>query len=182
MKPVVIYISGAPGAGKSTLAKLLSDQLYIPFVSSDMIHGGLEFTEPDHDRNSAIRTVFVPLLVHYAKNDVSFIVDHVLQKDIAQSTIIDMLRKYANVIYIHVQTDDPIRRYVERIKTSAQPDIIRRRKLLLKRAVHHIGNLQNTANVIDLDIPTLVVDTKNGYDPALNDIISFINKAREGKV
>ena len=180
MKPIVIYVSGAPGAGKSTLAKLLSEQLYIPYVSSDLIHGGLELTHPHHDRKHAIQSVFVPLLLEYAKNDISFIVDHVLQRDIAKSTIVDKLQEYANVVYIHVQADDPIGRYVERIKTSEQPDIIRRRELLLERAGYHTNNLQNTADAIDLGIPTLVVDTNSGYRPALSEIVSFINEIREG--
>jgi len=180
MKPIVIYVSGAPGAGKSTLAKLLSEQLYIPYVSSDLVHGGLELTHPHHDRKYAIQSVFIPLLLNYAKNDISFIVDHVLQRDIAKSTIIDKLQEYANIVYIHVRADDPIGRYVERIRTSKQPDIIRRRELLLERAGHHANNLQNTAHVIDLDVPTLIVDTNNGHNPTLSEIISFINKAREG--
>lgn len=178
MKPTVIYVSGAPGAGKTTLAKLLAEQLYIDHVSSDMVKGGLEFTHPGQDREAATRNVFLPLLVNHAEKGISFVVDHVLQKDIAKDTIIEKLQAVANVIYIHVRTDDPIKRYIERIENSELPDIIRRRELLLERAKHHRNNLMNTADVIHLDVPTIVVNTDSSYDPTLNEVISFINEHR----
>lgn len=175
MKPTIVYVSGAPGAGKTTLAKLLAEQLYIAHISVDTVKGGLEYTNPGHDRQASTQNVFVPLLIEYAKKGISVVVDHVLQKDIAKSTIIEKLEAVATIIYIHVETADPIKRYVERTQTSKLPDIIRRRNLLLDRASHHRDNLINTANVIDLDIPTIVVNTDDGYKPGLSEIISFIN-------
>jgi len=179
MKPTIIYVSGAPGSGKTTLAKLLAEQLYIDHISSDMVKGGLEYTSPGQDRQASIAKVFLPLLIDHAEKGVSFVVDHVLQKDIAKGSVIDMLLDVANVIYIHVQTEDPIKRYIERIQNSELPDIIRRRELLLERATHHRDNLVNTAEVINLGIPTLVVKTDNGYNPSVNEVISFINEYKK---
>jgi len=144
-----------------------------------MVKGGLEFTKPGHDRQASIGAVFLPLLIDHAEKGVSFVIDHVLQKDIAKSTIIEKLENVANVIYIHVETEDPIKRYVERVKNSELPDIIRRRDLLLDRAAHHQHNLVNTEKVIDLGVPTIVVNTDNGYDPLLGEVISFINEHRK---
>jgi adenylate kinase family enzyme len=176
MKPTIIYVSGAPGSGKTTLAKLLAEQLYIQYISSDMVKGGLEFTNPGQDRQASIANVFLPLLIDHAEKGVSFVVDHVLQKDIAKSTIIKKLESVANIIYVHVQTDDPIKRYIERIQNSELPDIIRRRELLIERSVYHRDNLVNTAEVIKLDIPTIVVSTDGEYKPTISEVISFINE------
>jgi len=179
MKPTIIYVSGAPGSGKTTLAKILAEQLYIDHISSDMVKGGLEFTNPGQDRQASIGNVFLPLVIDHAEKGISFVVDHVLQKDIAKSTIIEKLESVANVIYVHVQTEDPIKRYTERIQNSELPDIIRRRELLLERATHHRDNLVNTAEVIDLDIPTIVVNTDEDYDPSVNEVVSFINEHKK---
>jgi predicted kinase len=176
MKPTIIYVSGAPGSGKTTLAKILSEQLYIHHISSDLIKGGLRFTDPDCDIGTAIHTAFVPVMVAHAKQGVSFVVDHVLQKDIAKSTIIDVLAQHANIIYIHVQTSDPIKRYIDRTTTSQLPDIIDRRGLLIERARHHLDNLEQTAHPIELGIPTIVVDTNEGYVPVIDDIVTFIHQ------
>jgi adenylate kinase family enzyme len=176
MKPTIIYVSGAPGAGKTSLAKLLAEQLYIHYISSDMVKGGLEFTYPGHDRQASIINTFLPLLIDHAEKGISFVVDHVLQKDIAKTTIIQKLEPVANVIYVHVQTTDPIKRYIERNQNSELPDIIRRQELLKNRAEHHRNNLVNTAKVIDLGIPTIVVDTNDNYTPSLHEVIAYINE------
>lgn len=178
MKPYIIYVSGAPGAGKTTLAKLLAEQLYIPHISSDSVKGGLEFTSAGIDRQASIANVFVPLLLDHARKGISFVVDHVLQKDIAKETIIEKLEEVANIIYVHVEAEHPIDRYIERVEQSELPSIIRRREVLLERAEYHKDNLSNTQNVIDLGVPTIIVDTNNGYRPALNEIILFINERK----
>ena len=174
MKPVIIYISGAPGSGKTTLARHLSKQMNILHISSDLIHGGVAFTNPDHDRSETIRDIFVPHMINTAKLGISFVVDHVLQKGMAQETIIDKLQEYANVIYIHTQTTDPIGRYRHNIETNESQDVQSRRDYLISRAEFHAGNLENTAHKIDLNVPTLVVDTNDNYSPSLIEIVSFI--------
>ncbi|QQG50458.1 MAG: AAA family ATPase [Candidatus Saccharibacteria bacterium] len=173
-KPIIIYISGSPGAGKTTLAKLISEQLYIPHVSSDLVHGGIELTQSNHDRKAAIANAFVPLMISMAQKQISFVVDHVLQKDMGKADIIDKLVPHARIIYIHVYCADPIARYIHRIESSDLPNIEKRRAALLERAVFHKENLSRTADVLDLSVPTLVVATESGYNPAINDILAFI--------
>lgn len=178
MKPTVIYVSGAPGSGKTTLANLIAEHLYVHRISSDHIKGGLAYTNPAQDRNTTTKSVLVPMLIETAQHGVSYVVDHVLQKDIAKTTIIDELRTVANVLYIHTETKDPISRYIARVKASTVPDIIQRRDLLMERAVHHRNNLDNTQHAIELDAPTLVVNTDEGYNPSLEKIFTFIEEHR----
>lgn len=179
MKPTVIYVSGAPGSGKTTLAKHLSEQLNLPRLSSDLVHGGVSFTRPDHERSDTVRDIFVPYMIDTAKLGISFVVDHVLQKDIAKETIIEKLQEYANVLYIHTQTSDPIGRYRHRIETDESVDTKARRDLLLSRADCHANNLANTASMIELGVPTLVVNTDNAYEPDLGEILAFIQSVHE---
>lgn len=182
MKPTVIYVSGAPGSGKSTLANLLAERLYIHRISSDLVKGGLAYTDPNQDRNVTTGSVFVPMLIEAARLGVSYVVDHVLQKEIAKETIIDKLTPLANVIYIHVEASDPITRYIERTNASTVPDVVRRRDILMERAVHHKDNLENTRHVIDLGVPTLIVNTDDGYEPNLEQIFLFIEENRRGSL
>jgi adenylate kinase family enzyme len=178
MKPTIIYVSGAPGSGKTTLARHISKQLNIPQISSDLIHGGVAFTQPDHNRSETIRDIFVPYMIDTAKLGISFVVDHVLQKNIAKETVIDKLREHANVIYIHTQASDPIGRYKHNIETNESIDVKSRQDYLIKRADFHANNLDNTINKIDLGIPTLVVNTDNEYSPSLKEIIEYIQSSK----
>lgn len=173
-KTAIVYVSGAPGSGKTTLAKLLSEQLYIPHVSSDLIHGGVALLQPEHDRKHTLQHVFIPTMVAMAKKGVSFVADHVLQKGIAETTIIDKLRPYATIVYVHTQTADPIERYIDRTKHSQLPSIVSRRRQLLERADTHKQNLKLTDEPLALDAPLIVVNTDNGYNPSLERIVAFI--------
>lgn len=173
-KPTIIYVSGAPGAGKSTLAKALSEQLYVPHVSSDLVHGGIALTDPNHDRLETLHNVFVPAMIDLAKRGISFTADHVLQKGISETDIIEKLRPHANIIYVHVESKDPLERYVKRVRTSTLPSVVERREHLLGLVPAHTRNLPKTAQPLDLGVPVLTVNTDDGYSPPLEDVVAFI--------
>ncbi|HEX6258637.1 MAG TPA: AAA family ATPase [Candidatus Saccharimonadales bacterium] len=175
-KPLIIYVSGAPGSGKTTLARILADQLYVPSISSDTIHGGVAFLHPEHDRKQTLVNVFVPTMIGLAQNSVSFVADQVLQKGVSEATIIDRLRPYAQIINIHTVCSDPIARYMQRVQSSEVPSVIARREQLLERAAYHKGNLDKTSQPLDLGVPTLVVNTDEGYTPNLSQVLNFIKK------
>ena len=173
-KPVIVYVSGAPGSGKTTLARLLSEQLYVPHVSSDLVHGGVAFTRPEHDRKQTLRDIFVPVMIDMAKRGVSFVVDQVLQKGISEADIIDRLRPYATIINIHTECTAPIDRYTKRVAASNLPSVVRRRTHLLALAASHQANLAKTDQPLGLGVPLLSVNTDDGYNPSLPEIMTFI--------
>ena len=173
-KSVIVYVSGAPGSGKTTLAKVLSEQLYIPQVSSDLIHGGVAYLRKDHDRKKTLTDIFVPTMIDMAQKGISFVVDHVLQGGISESEIIDRLRPYATIVYIHTQASNPIERYIDRTSNSTLPSIIERREQLLGLETQHRRNLSRTNQPLDLDLPTIIVYTDDGYRPGVDEIVAFI--------
>jgi adenylate kinase family enzyme len=173
-KPVIIYVSGAPGSGKTTLAIALAEQLHIPRISSDIIHGGVAFTHPDHDRKQTLTNVFVPTLIDMTKKGISFVADQVLQKGVSEETIIDKLRPHATIVYIHTKASDPIQRYINRTRASKVASVVSRRENLLKRAAYHKVNLDNTNEPLEIGVPVLTVNTDDGYNPPLDEIIAFI--------
>jgi len=174
--PSIIYISGAPGAGKTTLAKILSEQLYVPHISSDLVRGGVALTNPKHNRRETLNNVFVPIMINLAKKKVSFIADHVLQQGVSEGDIINRIKPYANIIYIHVETANPLERYKNRIETSTLPSVVDRRDHLLGLIKPHSENLSKTANQLNLDVPTITVNTDDGYTPDVDAIVAFVRQ------
>lgn len=177
MKPLIVYVSGAPGSGKTTLGKLLSEQLYIPQVSSDLIHGGIALSQPKHDRKQTLKSIFVPTIISMAEKGISVVVDSVLQKGISEVDIIDRLRPYAEIVYIHTITANPIERYSNRVRTSTLPSVVERREHLLALAIPHSENLSRTSQPLELGLPTLAVNTDDGYEPSLDEIVKFIRSS-----
>ncbi|HEY5695498.1 MAG TPA: AAA family ATPase, partial [Candidatus Saccharimonadales bacterium] len=102
IKPVIVYVSGAPGSGKTTLARLLADQLYIPSISSDLVHGGVAFLKPEHNRKQTLNDVFVPIMINMAQRGISFIVDQVLQKG-SQKRILSIDCDHMQQLSIYIQ-------------------------------------------------------------------------------
>ncbi len=175
-KPLILYVSGAPGSGKTTLASKLSDQLYIPHVSSDLIHGGVRLTKGQvNDRLQTLHQIFVPTMVNMAQNNISFVVDQVLQRDKSEDDIVKKLLPHAEIIVIHTQATDPIDRHLSRELNRTDHGQVLDEGGLKQRAEHHRANLNNTEQPLDTDLPTLIVDTDDGYKPSISDIINFIN-------
>lgn len=181
-KPRIVYVSGAPGAGKTTLARKISAELYLPHVSSDLIHAGYRFTDAaaHHDRSVSFHQAFVPLMQDMAKRGVSFVVDHVLQKDRSKHDVLDKLLPYAHVVIIHVQADNPIKRHLDRELARSDKGRVLDEKSLRERADYHQSNLENTAEPGDYGVPVLTVNATDGYEPEFDQIISFIQHEQEG--
>lgn len=182
-KPLVVYVSGAPGSGKTTLAKKLSEELFIPHVSSDLIHGGVRLTNGGpNDRLKSLHESYVPILIDMAQKSISFVVDQVLQKDLSKADITDKLSPYASIVYIHTQTTNPIQRHLARELARKDRGRVLTPDELKTRSEFHRQNLGNTAEPVDIGIEPFIVDTTNGYSPSIEEIVDYIEQrySKEG--
>ncbi len=180
--PIIIYVSGAPGSGKTTLAERISKELYIPHISSDLVHGGAKLTiGAPNDRHKTLHEAFIPLLLACADYGISIVVDHVLQKGISEQDILDKLSQKARIVIIHTYCDNPIERHLERELSRGDKGKVLNDDELRARAKFHHSNLSNTASPISTELPLLEVDTNNGYQPNIDKILAFIKEKTNPK-
>ena len=180
-KPLVVYVSGAPGSGKTTLAKRIAAEFYIPHVSSDLVHGGVRLTEGTHDRKATIHTVFVPLLTNMAKMNISFVVDHVLQRNLSEGDIVEKIKPHAQLVYVHVFADNAIERFYQRELSRTDRGVVLTEEQLASRRDFHQKNLLNTQEPLELGVPWIAVEANDDYKPSFDKIVAFIDKEYGGE-
>lgn len=180
-KPLIVYVSGAPGSGKTTLASKIAMELFIPHISSDLVHGGVRLTAGmPIDRRQSLHDVFVPTMIEMSKFGVSFVVDHVLQKDMSKQDIIDYISPYAHIVYIHTRANQPIARHLERELSRIDRGKVLNNIELRERASYHQANLAQTADPVEIGVKPFCVDTTDGYSPSFTQIIDYIEDNYKG--
>jgi predicted kinase len=176
---VLILVGGAPGRGKTTLARLLADELGLPLYSRDRLKEVLLDVLGASDRaasreigraSHALLFAIVDVLMDAS---VDVIVESNFRRGLSEGDLRSLVAK-APTVLLHCRTsrEETVRRYFER----------------LARGKRHEGHYDEEAvadlvkdldagryEPLDLDVPTLVVDTTKGYVPGLEEIERLIS-------
>jgi predicted kinase len=161
----LIVVSGPPGSGKSTLARLLADALGCPLVSRDEIREGVVHAgTPDPDLRHTYG-VFTDTVTALTRAGVSVVAEAAFQDHLWRPILAPLLPQVPiRVIRCRIPAA------TARARIDARP--------AAGRAAHQGTPVAADAWVpITLDVPTLTVDTADGYDPAEATVVRF---ARNG--
>ena len=170
-QPLLVLISGAPGSGKTTLAKLLAERTGLYHVERDNLKLGIEFTSRSDpkDRNKTVVPIYLELLFQLLKLRVSIIADasHYQGKSEAD------LQRYGNiatVVNIHCRAANHHERAQKRdtIRVSAQPE------WLSEYTPKYTAAAPQTINPIAHGYTVLEVDTSEGYKPTIDVITDWL--------
>jgi adenylate kinase family enzyme len=170
-KPLVVLVSGAPGAGKTTLAEAIASRLRIPHIPRDEILRGIEMTKgADIDRGGIGIAAYFRLMKQLCIANVSFVTDGTLYKGVSENDIKARLVPIAEVINLHVRAKDEQSRFVAREKAREgwSDDWVEAHREVLDNIY------DRTADPLDLGVPLIEVDATEGYEPSLVDLVSRI--------
>lgn len=177
--PLLAVISGAPGTGKTTLARLLSQQLGCPAIIRDEIKQGLVLATPgyvaggDDPLNQPALHAFFGTLTVLAHAGVATIAEAAYQDKLWRPHL-RPLRGFADIRVVHCTTPAEIAH--ERIRARADEDPHRKAhgddEILGQ--INSGAYSASTFVPVALPVPTLRVDTTDSYQPGLDAIAAFL--------
>ena len=179
----LILVNGSAASGKSTLARILGDELRLPVISKDELKESLmdSLGCPDRARSrelgSATYALLSLLMERLLSAGVSLIVDSNFSHGVSDREILQAAGD-ARIAQVLCQTSDDeiFRRYRARAESGDRhpghhdtaPETVADLRTSLAGSRHH---------PLDLCAPLLVVDTTNGYSPGFKEIVAFARAA-----
>jgi predicted kinase len=164
--PALIVVSGRPGAGKTTLAHAVARGVGCPAVCRDEIREGMAHAgTPDPTMLRTFEAFFatVELLL---RAGVTVVAEAAFQDKLWRPRL-EPLAALGTIRIIRCDVDPAV----------ARERIVRRRLAVPARAAHGdrawLDGPPPDWTPIAMDLPTLAVDTTDGYSPALPEIIAF---------
>jgi predicted kinase len=182
---LIVLVGGAPGSGKTTLARRLGPALALPVVAKDDFKESLLETlgAPDRAASAALGRAAIRLLYTTGRRVLEagggVILESNFYPGLAEPDLAPLLRLAPAVQLLCGGDPETIsRRYVERHARgerhpghfdAVQAPLVRRQLL------------EGTFRPLDLDAPALRVDTTGpaagGYDPSFDAILDFVARA-----
>lgn len=185
--PLLVIVNGAPGSGKTSLARRLADALQLPHLERDGLKEIIadQLDVPDLAQSEALTLaavgLFYSLAEELARARVGMVLDQAYRRGLAEDQLRPLLASCRTVI-IHcvVPRVVSVERYISRYERGARHTAhFDGDRIALFRS----GKLQidwSLSEPLDLDVPTLRVNTVDGYKPAFEEIVAFVKRNAPG--
>lgn len=181
MRPVLIVVSGPPASGKTTLAHAVARAVPCPAICRDEIkeglvhHGGYGPPTLGDAATRLATAAFFDVVDLLLRRGVTLVAEAAFQHKVWAPKLV-ALSEVATVRVIRCVVDEAIRhdRRLQRAQNEAQRRLFHADADAAQLDRIERGEVRLAAHEpIQLDLPTLVVDTSDGYRPALEAVVLF---------
>lgn len=181
-KPLLIVVTGSPASGKTTLASFLADKINCPLLSRDELKEGLintlnlAHTQLDKSVDLHVYNTFFETIDLLISKRISIIAEAAFQNKLWKPKLLNLIDKAEIKIVICKANLDLIKiRFANRL--SYNPD---REKYhgdqSLSLSKEQFTSLIENYEPVNIDAPTLQIDTTDNYNPSIEEIINFIRQ------
>ncbi len=168
-RPLLVLVTGAPGSGKTTLARQLAAELRLPHLNRDEVFDGLRHSVA-RGAPAPVAQRGVPLwfstLEHLLAGGVSMVADGTMYRGEFEGDV-RRLHHFAQVVNVHCRTADPTTRFrarqLARGASAAELDA-----QLAKVA----DNLARAVDPLDPSKEVIEVATDGIYEPSLESLVT----------
>jgi predicted kinase len=181
-KPLLLVVTGRPASGKTTLAHLLSKEIKCPLLSRDELKEGyintinLEHDQLDDSAAWHIYNAFFEAIDLLISKGISVIVEAAFQNKLWKPKLLPLAGKAEIKIIICETSPDLARsRFAGRLLNDPGRNKYHGDKLL-NPAEEPGRSITERYEPVNIDTPTLEVDTTENYSPDLQEIIRFIRQ------
>lgn len=173
-RPTLVTVSGPPGAGKTTLAHALADALDWPAVCRDELKERMVAACADPADNLDLKTLkaFFHTLAERLRSGTSLVAEAAFQDRLWRPGL-EPLAGLADIRVVRCIVDPELAR--ERIthRAATQPSrSVHGDAAFLRRIAEGQRPIESWVPIA-LDVPTLIVDTTQGWRPSLARIVEF---------
>ncbi len=167
-------MSGQPGSGKSTLARKLSDSLRLISIERDIVlerYWQQSKGDPNYTKAKDGIPRYFELIRHLLDDGIDIIIDGTLYKGISEEDMASLCTGH-QCVNVHTSCAQATERYIER-------ESARNMGVVPEWVTAHIPHLEKIADDVvdslDMGMPTIEVQTDDGYEPAYEELVKSIS-------
>jgi 2-phosphoglycerate kinase len=177
--PLLIVVSGAPGAGKTTFARALANEMKILHFERDRLFWSVEFTTgiTKLDRQKVGIPLFYKVVEQLLSDKLSLIIDGTLYKGASEKEI-GQLQSLADMVNVHCRAKNTTQRFHDRLvpKGEATPEWI-------EKHMEHLEKIKPfVEHPLEIDWDVIEVDTNGTYKPSIKEIADQLRYRQQRQV
>ncbi|HSV10735.1 MAG TPA: AAA family ATPase [Hanamia sp.] len=179
-KPLLVVVTGTPASGKTTLAHILAAKINCPVLSRDKFKEGylntlnLAHNHLDKATDVHVNETFFEATDLLISKGISIIIEAAFQDKLWRPKLLNFLHK-AEVRIIICRTNVQLikARFTNRFSNDPNREKYHGDKSI-SLSGEEFASLTKNYKPVNIDAPTLQVDTTHNYNPDIEEIIKFI--------